>query len=313
MGAEMEFGAQSEYGRLRRVLMHRPTEELRRVTPQNKAAYLFRDIVYWREFQREHDAFVEALRGEGVEVLLLRDLLDEEERRVADKLPDLVYARDICSVTKLGAIRMRMRYQARYSEPLLAERAMRRLGLPIALRVKTPALLEGGDLVYLDHETLLIGFGPRSNESGVEAVRELMLGKAIKEMVAVPLPDFRVHLDGALMILAPDLAVLHKPSLELYPAYVYRAGEELHLAFVEDYLREGGFEIIYIDDWEVRNFGPNIVCLGDGKYVTYEWNERVIGLLEERGFDVIGIPGCQLSLGGGGPHCMTCPILRDDH
>lgn len=309
----MEFGAQSEYGRLRKVLMHRPSEELRRVTPQNRAAYLFRDIVYWREFQREHDVFVETLRGEGVDVLLLGDLLEEGERLIANRLPDLVYTRDICSVTKLGAIRMRMKYQARYPEPLLAERVMRRLGIPIALKVECPAILEGGDLVYLDSRTLLIGFGPRSNEEGVKAIVKLMLGKVIEELVAIPLPDFRVHLDGALMILAPDLAILHKPSLELYPTYVFRDIKEPHLVFIEDYLKEKGFEMIFVNDWEVRNFGPNIVGLGNGKYITYEWNERVRELLEERGFDVIGIPGCQLGLGGGGPHCMTCPILRDDH
>jgi len=311
MGAEMEFGAQSEYGRLRKVLMHKPSEHLRRVTPQTKDHYLFRDIVYWREFIREHEAFVEALRGEGVEVYLLGELLGEGDRRIAELMPDLVYTRDICSVTNLGAIRMRMRYQARYAEPLLAERAMRRLGIPIALRVSHPAYLEGGDLVYLDPETLLIGFGPRSDEGGVRAVRELMLGKALKELVAVTLPSFRVHLDGALMILSRDLAVIHKPSLELYPAWIYREDGEVELAFIEDYLKERGFDIIYVDDWEVRNFGTNILGIGDGKYVTYEWNERVKRLLEERGFDVIGIPGCQLSLGGGGPHCMTCPILRE--
>ena len=33
--------------------------------------------------------------------------------------------------------------------------------------------------------------------------------------------------------------------------------------------------------------------------------------LEEHGFDVIGIPGSQLSIGGGGPHCMTAPIHRE--
>ncbi len=46
----MKFGAQTEYGKLRKVLMHRPTEENRRVTPGNKDAYLFRDVVYWKEF-----------------------------------------------------------------------------------------------------------------------------------------------------------------------------------------------------------------------------------------------------------------------
>ena len=45
----MEYGAQTEYGRLRKVLMHRPTEELGRITPDNRDAYLFRDVVYWRE------------------------------------------------------------------------------------------------------------------------------------------------------------------------------------------------------------------------------------------------------------------------
>jgi len=47
----MKFGAQTEYGKLKRVLMHRPTEENRRITPGNKDAYLFRDVVYWKEIQ----------------------------------------------------------------------------------------------------------------------------------------------------------------------------------------------------------------------------------------------------------------------
>jgi arginine deiminase len=71
-------------------------------------------------------------------------------------------------------------------------------------------------------------------------------------------------------------------------------------------------EFIYADDAEVRVFGTNVLGLGDRKCVSYEWNERIINELEERSFDVIRIPGSQLSIGGGGPHCMSCPILRDD-
>ncbi|MFQ6053059.1 MAG: dimethylarginine dimethylaminohydrolase family protein [Candidatus Bathyarchaeia archaeon] len=307
----MEYGAQTEYGRLRKVLMHRPTEELRRITPGNKDAYLFRDVVYWREFQREHDAFTDALRGEGVEVHLVGDLLEGRDRETAARLPNLVYTRDVCSVPSLGALLLRMTYQARFPEPTLVEKAVRRLGVPVALKVAPPGVVEGGDFVYLDRETLMMGFGTRSNEAGLDMVRELMLGKAVREFVAVPLPSFRVHLDGAMMVLAPDLAVLHRNSVDLYPAYVYNE-EGVELVFVEDYLREKGLEIIYADDTEVRVFGTNIVGLGDGKAISYEWNERIIGELEERGFDIIRIPGSQLSLGGGGPHCMTCPILRED-
>jgi arginine deiminase len=307
----LEFGAQTEYGRLRKVLMHRPTEDLRRITPSNKDSYLFRDVVYWRAFQREHDAFTEALRGEGVEVILLEDLLEGRDREIASRLPNLVYTRDICSVTYLGALVLRMTYQARYPEPLLVGKAMDRLGIPIALRVAPPGTVEGGDFVYLDRETLMIGFGTRTNEAGLEMVKGALLGKAIKELLAVPLPSFRVHLDGGLMILAPDLALIHKPSLEMYPAYLY-SEDGVELIFVEDFLRERGIELIYADDAEVRQFGTNIVGIGGGKCVSYEWNERIISELEDRGMDVIRIPGSQLSLGGGGPHCMTCPILRDD-
>jgi arginine deiminase len=307
----LEFGAQTEYGRLRKVLMHRPTEDLRRITPSNKDSYLFRDVVYWRAFQREHDAFTEALRGEGVEVILLEDLLEGRDREIASRLPNLVYTRDICSVTYLGALVLRMTYQARYPEPLLVGKAMDRLGIPIALRVAPPGTVEGGDFVYLDRETLMIGFGTRTNEAGLEMVKGALLGKAVKELLAVPLPSFRVHLDGGLMILAPDLALIHKPSLEMYPAYLY-SEDGVELIFVEDFLRERGIELIYADDAEVRQFGTNIVGIGGGKCVSYEWNERIISELEDRGMDVIRIPGSQLSLGGGGPHCMTCPILRDD-
>jgi len=49
----MDFVAQTKYGRLRKVLVHRPTEEINRIPPGNKDAYLSRDVVYWKEFQTE--------------------------------------------------------------------------------------------------------------------------------------------------------------------------------------------------------------------------------------------------------------------
>jgi arginine deiminase len=97
----------------------------------------------------------------------------------------------------------------------------------------------------------------------------------------------------------------------MFPSYVHTE-DGVELMFLEDYLKEKGVELLYADDTEVRIFGTNIVGLGGGKCASYEWNERIIGELGERGFDVIRIPGSQLSIGGGGPHCMTCPILRDD-
>ena len=307
----MKFGAQTEYGKLKKVLMHRPTEENRRITPGNKDAYLFRDVVYWKEFQREHDVFSDLLRDEGVEVVMLTDLLDEEQAGIAETLPNMVYTRDVCMVSKLGAHSLRMTYAARQVEPFLIEKAMEKLGVPIAQRITPPALVEGGDFVWLNGETVMMGFITRSNEAGVNMIREKLMGDgAVKEFVAVPLPSFRVHLDGAVMVMSPDIALFHEASLGLYPAYVYDE-DGVRLQYLRDYLEGKGLEVIEGNDTEVRVFGTNIIGLGDHKCVSYEWNERIIGILDERGFDVLTIPGSQLSIGGGGPHCMTCPILRE--
>ncbi|MDF1604615.1 arginine deiminase [Nocardioides sp. YIM 152315] len=70
-------GADSEVGRLRTVLLHRPGNELRRLTPRNNDRLLFDGIPWVARAQEEHDAFAEALRGHGVEVLYLTDLLTE--------------------------------------------------------------------------------------------------------------------------------------------------------------------------------------------------------------------------------------------
>jgi arginine deiminase len=59
------------------VLLHRPGEELRRLTPRNSADLLFDGVPWVERAQAEHDAFADTLRSHGVEVLLLRELLDE--------------------------------------------------------------------------------------------------------------------------------------------------------------------------------------------------------------------------------------------
>ena len=69
--------ADSEVGPLRTVLLHRPGNELKRLTPRNSADLLFDGIPWVGRAQEEHDAFAAALRDRGVEVLYLRELLVE--------------------------------------------------------------------------------------------------------------------------------------------------------------------------------------------------------------------------------------------
>src|SRR3954464_11405213 len=70
-------GADSEVGRLRTVLLHRPGNELKRLTPRNNDRLLFDGIPWVARAQEGHDGFAEALRARGVEVLYLTELLTE--------------------------------------------------------------------------------------------------------------------------------------------------------------------------------------------------------------------------------------------
>ena len=75
--ASSDLGANSEVGRLRTVMLHRPGPELKRLTPRNNDKLLFDGIPWVSRAQEEHDAFGEALRSRDVEVLYLMDLLAE--------------------------------------------------------------------------------------------------------------------------------------------------------------------------------------------------------------------------------------------
>jgi arginine deiminase len=76
-GVDGTNGVDSEVGRLRTVLLHRPGPELKRLTPRNSADLLFDAIPWVERAQEEHDGFAAALRSHDVEVLYLRDLLTE--------------------------------------------------------------------------------------------------------------------------------------------------------------------------------------------------------------------------------------------
>jgi arginine deiminase len=76
-GQDRLHGVSSEVGRLRTVLLHRPGDELRRLTPRNNDELLFDGVPWVDRAQAEHDAFAQALRDRGVEVLILDALLTE--------------------------------------------------------------------------------------------------------------------------------------------------------------------------------------------------------------------------------------------
>src|ERR1043166_8873537 len=69
------LGVHSEVGKLRKVMVHRPDLELKRLTPRNKDDLLFDDVLWVKRARQEHDAFADTLAERSVEVLYLDELL----------------------------------------------------------------------------------------------------------------------------------------------------------------------------------------------------------------------------------------------
>jgi arginine deiminase len=103
-----EFGVNSEVGKLRKVMVHRPDLSLQRLTPTTHDDLLFDDVLWVERAQLEHDRFVAQMRGRGVEVFLLHELLAETlaaSEPARQRLIELVVSEYTVGLSLVDAVR----------------------------------------------------------------------------------------------------------------------------------------------------------------------------------------------------------------
>ena len=99
------------------------------------------------------------------------------------------------------------------------ERRLEALGVPTLFRLSGAARAEGGDLLWLDHDTLAVGLGFRTNAEGLRQLRDAMATIGVT-VIPVELPYFRgpeacLHLLSLISIVDRDLAVVYPPLLSV--------------------------------------------------------------------------------------------------
>ena len=173
------WGCDSDVGRLRAVLMHRPGRELDVIDPSKRIEEIgsFGDLDagwYWQSetippveaMQAQHDALSAALRAEGVEVIALDGVTDGRFKSC--------YTRDSMIAVKGGAIVTRLAPRMRRGEELPVTRTLARLGMPILRTIHGTGLLEGGSFAWLNSKTAVIGRSIRVNDEATRQVAEVL-------------------------------------------------------------------------------------------------------------------------------------------
>ena len=240
----------------------------------------------------EYERFVELLKSSGTAVTRLP--------RDSDTTLDSIYARDASIVSPSGVILCNMGKASRGPEPSAQEQAVRLLRtIAVGGRIESPGSLEGGDVVWIDVKTMIVGRGYRTNAEGIRQVRAL-LGADV-EVVEVPLPHWRgpgdvMHLMSLLSPVDHDLAVVYSRLLPVP---------------FREWLLARGFSLVEVPDEEFDTMGANVLALSPRRCVMLAGNPRTRAALERAGCEVLEYRGDEISVkGAGGPTCLTRPLAR---
>ncbi len=274
---------------LRTVLVRRPEPDFAVANPK-RWGYTARPNL--AAARREHDAFVDLLLQSKIEVRY------HEESQAGRA--DAIFVHDPAIVTDEGAILLRMGKELRKGEEEAIAETFENLDVPILAALRGKATAEGGDLLWVNHDTLAVGQGFRTNAEGLRQLREVLETVEVDtEPVQLPYfhgPNACLHLMSLLSILDDDLAVVYP---RLLPVPFWNA------------LRERGFEFVEVPDAEFETMAPNVLAVGPKDCIMLEGNPITKTRLEDVGCRVRTYRGREISLKAeGGATCLTRPILR---
>ncbi len=287
---EQGYGGQSMVAPLLRVLVQSPTEP---ATAEDFRRFNFPKPVDHARTVAEHEAFCQLLETQGIEVV---------RQPPADPGNlDAIFVFDPSIVTDEGVILCRPGKDVRRPEVELAAAMYRHLDIPVIGAIEEPGVLEGGDAFWIDSNTLAVGEGFRTNRTGIDQLQIYLQPFAV-DLIRVPLPYWRgpgecLHLLSLISPVAERTAVAFRP---LMPT-----------TFVQ-LLSELGWEFIDVPEDEFLAQGTNVLALAPGKVVMLNRNPVTQRRLEQAGCEVHVVNGDHMSHNrGGGPTCLTRPLLRD--
>jgi N-dimethylarginine dimethylaminohydrolase len=170
-----------------------------------------------------------------------------------------------------------------------------KLGMPILRTIHGTGILEGGSFAFINPRTAVVGLSSRVNEEGVRQLEEVLKVQGI-ELLRVHLTGYRLHIDGAFVMVDVDTAIINPTQL---PFWFLQKLEEMKIRTIE---------VCHEDPvWTINCLAvrPGRVLMAD------QVSGRTLEKLDKAGVSIRLVPFDKVYLGGGGIHCSTGPLVRD--
>ncbi len=298
------WGVFNDVGTLKTILMHRPGDEIKVITadkydPSIDALIDDEEQWYFRSdqgpnipgMQAEHDALVKILTDHQVEVVHVGG---------APRDPNTMFVRDMGMVVNGGIIISRLAPVGKHfgtgrrGEEAFITKKVAEIGMPILHTIHGEGLMEGGSFCLLDEKHAVIGLSKRGNKCAADQVRKVLEVQGI-ELTEIPLVGFSMHIDGAIVMIDHDKALI---NIERLPYWFL------------DYLKGLNIEPIQADYRDAK-LAVNCIALSPGKIIMDELAPWTAEKLCGRGIETVMTPYRECRKHGGGIHCSTLPLVRE--
>lgn len=279
-------GINSEWAPLKRVLLHRPGQELS-ASVDPDAVQMLAPVDPDRA-RSQHDALAAAYREAGVTV----DYVDPTDTPP----PNQLFAADLLFMTPEGTVVGRPASTVRAGEERYVAARLSRLGIPICRTIGGQGTFEGADAMWLDNQTVLIGTGFRTNTQGARQLTDI-LGEMGVATLMTRLTQGAMHLMGALRFCDRDLAVVWQGRLQ---------------PDVLTALEQRGISIKMLPDETelVNGMALNFVTLGPRRILMPAENPVTEAFYTSLGVDVVTVAVDEIIKAAGAIGCMSAVLER---
>ena len=266
----------------------------------------------------------------------LRDLVDDKSF-ATDPMPNLYFQRDpfacIGDMISLNSMFSFTRSRETiYGEYIFKYHPVYK-DTKLAYNRNDVKSIEGGDIMVLNKNTLIVGSSQRTTPVAIENLAKHLFFEeksAFSKIIVLFIPKARtfMHLDTIFTQVDVNKFTIHKECYDSLKIIEISKGENKKLVVnetdeklkevLERYLNRevilipcGGEDIISAQR-EQWSDGSNTIAIAPGKVIAYERNDITNNILRSYGIEVFEIPSSELSRGRGGPRCMCMPLERED-